>query len=305
MSPKAIIWNFDSEDTRPLPEIVIEKLDGEIAHIDTPEGKRLYSVRDWVYHVSASKNKNLSAPWSDLKKAIAKHPEFKVSEFLRVLDIETPGGKQEMDFTDDKGLYAITQRMSDRSGMVRSVKQYLTEAGVFTDQVRRDPGTIFTSGAMTADQALDAVIEMYRAQGKDDGWIQARLEGKIKRHQFTSALQASVAEVLTRRHYATATDDIYLGLWKRTAAHLKQELNVPKNASLRDHQPRLALHYQGIAEEVAAQKLGNREELTWNDARYIIKTVAAFIGEQAQATSRLLNMDIATGKPLLPDELIF
>lgn len=108
-------------------------------------------------------------------------------------------------------------------------------------------------------------------------------------------------EILTRRHYAIATDDIYLGLWKRTSAHLKKELNVPKNASLRDHQPRLALHYQGIAEEVAAQKLGDRAELTWNEARYIIKTVAAFIGEQAQATSQLLQMDIATGKPLLPN----
>src|SRR5262249_25969029 len=113
------------------------------------------------------------------------------------------------------------------------------------------------------------------------------------------------AEELSRRHYAIATDDIYLGLWKRTAAYLKKELNVPKNDSLRDHQPHLALHYQGIAEEVAAQKLGSREELTWNEARIIIKDVAALIGEQAQATSRLLNMDIATGKPLLPDELIF
>jgi hypothetical protein len=76
-------------------------------------------------------------------------------------------------------------------------------------------------------------------------------------------------------------------------------LELPKKASLRDHQPLLALHYQGIAEEVSAQKLGQREELEWNEAREIVATVAAFIGRQAQETSQLLKMDLATGKPLL------
>jgi hypothetical protein len=91
MTRKAVVWSFDLEDNRPLPEIVISKLNGQMAHIDTPQGQRIYSVRDWVYYVSDSKNKNLSAPWSDLKKAIAKHPEFKVSEILRVLEVETAG----------------------------------------------------------------------------------------------------------------------------------------------------------------------------------------------------------------------
>jgi hypothetical protein len=297
------LWIFDDEDTRPLPEIVIDKLEGQISFIDTPEGQRLYSVRDWVYYVSSSKNKNLSAPWSDLKKAISKHPEFKVSEILRVLEVETSGGKQAMDFTEEHGLYAITQRMTDRSGMVRAVKRYLSDAGVFTDQVRRKPQTVFTSGAVTPDEVMDAVIEMYHAQGKDDRWIAARLDGKFKRNHFTAALQAAVSEMLKRHHYAMATNQIYVGLWKRTAAYLKKELSLPKSANLRDHQPRLALHYQGIAEEVCAQKLGDRAELSWYEALDIIKMVAEFVGAQAQSTSQLLNMDIATGRPLLPAPL--
>lgn len=164
------------------------------------------------------------------------------------------------------------------------------------DVIRREEITIIGD----PDAALDAVIQRYRELGRDDRWIQARLEGKIKCSQFTAALNAAVAEMLTRRHYALATDDIYVGLWKRTAAQLKHELGLPENASLRDHPPRLALHYQGSAEEVSAQKLGDRAELTWDEARCIIKTVAAFIGQQAQATGELLNMDIATGKRLLP-----
>jgi hypothetical protein len=61
----------------------------------------------------------------------------------------------------------------------------------------------------------------------------------------------------------------------------------------------LALHYQGIAEEVSAQKLGQREELEWNEARQIVQEVAAFIGRQAKETSQLLQMDLATGRALL------
>jgi hypothetical protein len=77
-------------------------------------------------------------------------------------------------------------------------------------------------------------------------------------------------------------------------------MNLGKKASLRDNQPRLALHYQGIAEEVAAHRLGNRSELTWDEAREIVKAVAAFIGKQAKETSEWMGMDIATGNPLLP-----
>lgn len=106
-------------------------------------------------------------------------------------------------------------------------------------------------------------------------------------------------DVLTPRHFAIATDDVYRNLWGRTAATLKTQLGLANSANLRDHQPTLALHYQGIVEEVCAHKLGERQELGWTEARDIIKTVATIIGRQAQETSDMLNMDIATGKPLL------
>ncbi|MCK6580036.1 MAG: hypothetical protein L6Q98_18240 [Anaerolineae bacterium] len=99
---------------------------------------------------------------------------------------------------------------------------------------------------------------------------------------------------------AGAFVDIYRGLWGRPAAALRKELSISSNANLRDHQPTLALYYQGIVEEVCAQKLGEREEVWWEEARDIIRRVAAIIGRQAQETSALLERDIATGKSLLP-----
>jgi len=287
-----------SDDDRPLPLIVATKWNFPLAHLEV-DGQLFYAVQDWLRGLTGTQK--ISRMWIEIQNA----PDMaEMLDSIEPLPYTASDGKTyQRDYTTDKGLYLIAQHLRSTKSRptIALIKQFLAESGAFVDQIRREPETVVTSGAINPDKAIDAAINAYRAQGKDDRWIQARVEGKIKRHLFTAALNAAVAEVLNRRHYAIATDDIYKGLWKRTAAYLKQELELPKTASLRDHQPMLALHYQGIAEEVAAKKLGDRSELLWEEARLIVKNVAAFIGEQAQATSRLLNMDIATGKPLLED----
>jgi hypothetical protein len=291
----------DSQDKEtPLPLIVAQKWDFPLASVRIDE-ETFYAIQDWIRGLTHAENPNRI--WSDLKRSVKQIQMY--DSIVHLPYISRDGKTYQVEHTNDKGLYMIAQglRVTKTRLALAAIKKFLAESGAFVDKVRLNPQTFLTSGAMTPDQAIDAAIQMYRAQGKDDKWIQARIEGKIKRNQFTAALNAAVADVLTPRHYATATDDIYLGLWGRTSAYLKGELNLPKNVSLRDHQPRLALHYQGIAEEVCAKKLGERTELDWEEARTIIKIVAAFIGEQAQATSRLLSMDLATGKPLLSSGL--
>lgn len=146
---------------------------------------------------------------------------------------------------------------------------------------------------------LNAFIEYHRKRGKDDRWIRMRFDTIIRRNEFTNALNEFVSDTLTRRHYAIATDDEYLGLWGRTTATLKKELDVPGKETLRDYQPTLALYYQGIVEEVCAQKFGQREEVTWGEAREIIQRMSALIGRQAKELGDELQQDIATGRPLL------
>ncbi len=239
--------------------------------------------------------------WSDLKRQNNDIDMYDPT--VQLPYTATDGKTYQMDFTDDKGLYLIAQylRITKARPQLEAIKKYLAASGAFVDAVRLEPETVITSGAIDPDEAIDAAIEAYRRRGKDDRWISARLAGKVKRAKFTSALKAAVYEMLTQIHYAVATDDIYQGLWGRTAAYLKDELDLPKKASLRDNQPTLALTYQGIAEEVAAQKLGDETELSWDEARAIVKQVAALIGIQAQATSHFLQVDLATGKPLLSE----
>jgi hypothetical protein len=274
-----------------LPLIVAQKWSFPLAHTQTDEGT-FYAVQDWIRGLTGDK---------EVKKILANMRTQKSFSNRPLPYVATDGKTYQRDFTNDKGLYLIAQylRVTKARPVLDEIKRYLAAAGAFADAVRRSADTIVMSGAVTPDQALEAAIVAYRAQGKDDKWIQARMEGKIKRHIFTSALTAAVREMLTPRHYALATDDVYKGLWGRAAAYLRHEMELPKTANLRDHQPALALDYQRIAEGVAAQQLGEREELSWGEAREIVQTVAAFIGRQAQETGQLMRMDLATGRTLL------
>lgn len=299
MSPLPVIQNIPEEDL-PLPLLVANKWEFQQQYHQNDQGIYVYAIQDWIAGLTgASKPKQI---WADLKR---NHTEnVHLMDSIQPLPyIASDGKTYQMDFTDDKGLYLIAQylRATKARPQLSAIQKFLSEAGAFVDAVRLEPETVITSGAIDPDEAIDAAIEAYHRRGKDDRWISARFAGKVKRAKFTSALKVAVYEVLTQMHYAVATDDIYLGLWGRTAAYLKDELDLPKKASLRDNQPTLALTYQGIAEEVAAQKLGDATELSWDEARTIVKQVAALIGIQAQATSHFLQVDLATGKPLLSE----
>jgi hypothetical protein len=280
-----------SDDT-PLPLIVAKRWNFPLAYHETENGN-YYAIQDWIRGLTGESDTR--KVWTYFKKQAA---WIQMSSSTRRLPYKGSDGKTyKRDHTTDQGLYLIAQylRIKQDRPMLDEVRRFLAAAGAFVDEVRRDPDKL-AEGMGNPDKLLDAFIEYHRKRGKDDRWIQMRIDSKIKRNQFTTALTEFVREALTPRHYATATDDVYKGLWGRPAATLKKELGV---VILRDHQPVLALYYQGIVEEVCAQKLGERDELWWEEAREIIKKVASIIGRQAKETGELLGQDLATGKPLL------
>lgn len=116
MSKKIVpIYDHSKDDPRPLPERLMSELGADFTIIDLHGGKRMYAVRDWVYHVAGSRAKKISQPWSHLKRALKKDGADEVVEKINHLEVETNSGIQKMDFADENTLYLITQRMSNRS----------------------------------------------------------------------------------------------------------------------------------------------------------------------------------------------
>jgi len=281
-------------DDTPLPLLVAKKWGFPLAfHI--VEGTYMYAIQDWLRGVFGEKDVRFI--WANFQKQ-----DHGTLFSKQRMDYKTSNGRtHQRDFVNDKGLYLITQyaRTKTTRTVLKEIRDFLAASGAFVDEVRLDPKTVLTSGAITPDQALDAAIEMYRSQGKDDEWIQTRIQSKIKRDVFIRALGQAVVEILNRLHYAIATNDIYKGLWGRTAAILRGQLDVPKNGSLRDHQPTMALHFQGIAEAAAAHELGGKEDITWKEAREIVKAMADMVRPWVDQMSARLRIDIATGAPLI------
>lgn len=275
----------DKNDQRSLIEIIMYRLGGNIKPHNT-HAETLFRIHDWVYVLGNEKPKDRRLPWYELKKSlIANHVIFE-NDFKILDEKDADGSVHETDYSPDSGLYLITQYM-EINERVNAVRNYLADAGVFVDTFRRNP-----------EIGYDAMRDAYKMKGKDEAWIAVRIDGIVNRHRFTRALNSAVRIEMNARDYGTATNDIYIGLWKRTKEILIEQMDLPQNTNLRDNQSRLALLLEGVAEEYCASYLGNERELNWLVARAIVQEVAGKVGVLADQMSSDIGYDIATSKTL-------
>lgn len=189
-----------NSDHRPLPLIVAQRWNFPLASHETAEGL-VYAVQDWISGLTGE---------TDTRYLLAKFKKTKAGKqtwnSVQRLKYQAMDGKSyQRDFTTDKGLYLIAQylRVTQERPMLDEVRRFLAAAGAFVDEVRRDPNQRLES-VSNPDKLLDAFIEYHRKRGKDDRWIQMRIDSKIKHNQFTAALAEFVRDERTPRHYATA-----------------------------------------------------------------------------------------------------
>jgi len=228
----------------PLPEQIIAHLGGDMICVDTVEGKRLYCVRDWVYFVSTSKSSDRTPSWANLKRGINKDiakdiDEGKAKKNLTVetllnlqrFAVETASGKQLMDFTDEEGLYQVTQRMSDRSKTVRDVKTFLAKSGVFMGEAYRNPQA---AAAQLQTFFEKREYEKLLAEGftPDEAmeWLHVRHKQKEQRNIITHIWK--IRGIKKPRDFADLTNRVHNVALGRTASRHKRELRVkdtPRN----------------------------------------------------------------------------
>lgn len=253
-------------DARPLPLIVAAKW-GFPLQFHGQEGDYRYALQDWVRGLLHSKGSTLREQVrrllndSDVTLAVTTEP-------YRAAD----GKTYQVPFVTDRDLYAAAQALrplGSRTQLAEVHKQildYLTRSGVFVDAIRRDPKR-----------------------------MAARLEGMVSRSEFTASLVKTVID-LTQGSFAIATNDVYKGLFHRTAAQLKSQLNA-KN--LRDAMSQPALHLTGLCEWLCAQQIGEAQTLRFEEARCIIQEISGMLGIQVDEIERRLGLDLVTGRKLL------
>lgn len=147
-------------------------------------------------------------------------------------------------------------------------------------------------------RTLDRAVERYQQDGKPATWITVRVEGIVTRKQFVEALKLAVLDAPPAL-YGQSTDKLYKGLWDRTTAQLRRELQITPKENPRDHFGKYALIYTRLAEEVAGERLQDLESVPMAMAMEVIWKVARLFHKQAKELSAALGYDLVTEKPLL------
>jgi hypothetical protein len=284
-----LVYNPDDRfDDRSLIVIIMGRLGANIQAIEKHYGT-FYRIHDWVYVLGQHHAKDRREPWYELKQKLIAHRVIFEVQFEKQEQKDKDGTVHDTDFCTEEMIYFITQYMPITE-RVTAVRNYLANAGVFVDAIRREP-----------EKGVDATRESFRMQGKDEEWIDVRLEGINNRHRFTNILKLALKETISAKEYGTATDDLYIGLWRRTKEMLLDQMGLKPTENLRDNQSRLALLFEGIAEEVCSHYLGRESNrISWWEARGIIQAAANKVGQVADILSRDMLKDIPTDLPLPP-----
>jgi hypothetical protein len=273
------------------PILSNEHIQGEYIRKQWHNGEWHYSVIDIIAELLEKDHQQASTYWRKLKSRLLAEGNETVT-FCHRLKMKAEDGR--LRFTDVVNTeQALRLIQSIPSPKVEPMKLWLASVGTERLQEDEDPELAFL-------RYLETKHDKYRLQGKAESWIVARIEGIVTRKQFVEALKLAVIDAIPMM-YSMATEKLYKGLWHRTTAQLRGELNLTKQDNPRDFFGEYALIYTRLAEKLAADKLGQAEIVTLNVGIEIIWTVAKHISIQAKATSEMLGYDLVTQKPLLSD----
>ena len=157
--------------------------------------------------------------WSDLKSKL-KQEGNEVSEKIGQLKLKSQDGKYRLtDVCDIEEMFRIIESIPSKNA--EPIKQWLAKLGSERIDEVFDP-------SIAAERAID----LYRAKGYDEVWIQKRIKGMQGRKKLTDVWKDG--GVTTSTEYAILTNEIYKS-WSGMSAKEYKEYKGLRKESLRDN----------------------------------------------------------------------
>jgi len=130
-------------------------------------------------------------------------------------------------------------------------------------------------------------------------WEGARTGEMMSHEMLMDKLEEAVWFICLGYHYDEAVETVFEGLYDRRRKQIAGQIGLSDYRKLEHYQSFYALSYQAIAKGLAAERLGERSELDFAEAKAIIQDTTALIAPQIKALSEIRGIDIATNIPLL------
>ena len=235
--------------------------------------------------------------WSDLKSKL-KQEGNEVSEKIGQLKLKSQEGKYRLtDVCDIEEMFRIIESIPSKNA--EPIKQWLAKLGSERIDEVFDP-------SISAQRAID----LYRAKGYDEAWIQKRLKGMQDRKKLTDVWKDG--GITENKEYAILTNEIYKS-WSGMSAKEYKEYKGLRKESLRDNMSDIEVtladlgeiatreiakkhNPQGLKENIEVAKRGGKIA---NNARVDLEKE---IGESIITKNNVLNYEYKEEKFLLENK---
>lgn len=254
-----------------------------------PEIRRVWYKGEWHYSVIdviafLTETKNPQSYWSVLKiRMIAEGYD----EAFQIEQLRLQAADNRFRLTDTMNRQAVLRLIqSVPSPKVEPLRLWLAEVGEERLEEIEHP-----------EAALERVRAMYRAQGRDEVWIEERIKNDLIRNELTDEWQYRGATVGTQ--FAILTNELSEGTFGLSVQAYKRYKLLPSKTNLRDHMTNLELVLCSLSEATSIELHRDRDSQGFPALRRDAVDAGKTAGEARQLVEKTLGRSVVSSENFL------